>query len=215
MVAFWQMPTGAWNARQCCTSGCGNISAESDSPVQATSSPTFQTITTSSGGATFDPQHGASCALTAAGAAWCWGQDGSGPIGNGTTPTAVSTGQTVTSISLSGPTDHGCAVVTGGNAYCWGSNYYGQLGNGTSLYGYCVTPITAPVQVSGGIAFTQISAGYGYTCALTAAGAAYCWGGGPGGGASPRLMTVPAGVTFTQISVGAFYACAVAAGGTA
>ena len=36
---------------------------------------------------------------------------------------------------------------------------------------------TVPVPVSGGVSFATMSAGYAYTCGVTAARAAYCWGG--------------------------------------
>ena len=59
------------------------------------------------------------------GAAYCWGKNGDGQVGNGTfvmatTPSPVqglSSG--VTAIVTSGA--HSCAVVNGG-AYCWGNN---------------------------------------------------------------------------------------------
>ncbi len=67
-----------------------------------------------------------SCATTTSGNAQCWGDNGDGQLGNGTTDsaftpveldfpvrgvTALSTGQA-----------HTCAVVSGGEALCWGEN---------------------------------------------------------------------------------------------
>lgn len=45
----------------------------------------------------------------------------------------------------------------------------GQLGDGTQF-----TQRLAPTLVSGGLAFTSLTAGDNYTCGLTSAGAAYC-----------------------------------------
>jgi alpha-tubulin suppressor-like RCC1 family protein len=206
-----------------CITGCGATTSQQVlSPTEVSSTPSFSTITTASGsfdvesdpGPRLVPEVGYSCALTAGGAAYCWGTDTVGVIGNGTTPTAVLTGLTVVSISLSAVPDHGCALVTGGAAYCWGQSYDGQLGIGMSP----PVPVTAPALVSGGLTFTQIASGwgvgvpgYGATCALTSAGAAYCWGADYG--YVPTAVPMPAGVTFTEISIGNDHACALTSTG--
>src|SRR3989449_9708468 len=66
---------------------------------------------------------------------------------------------------------HTCGVAAGGVAYCWGWNTRGQLGDGTSG-----TERWVPVRVVGDARFAAVSAGDRYSCGLTAAGAAYCWG---------------------------------------
>jgi alpha-tubulin suppressor-like RCC1 family protein len=121
------------------------------------------------------------CALTSAGAAWCWGRNHAGQLGDNTTthrfaPVAVTGGLTFASLSLG--TLHTCGLTAQGAALCWGSNSRGQLGDGST------TDRAAPVAVTGGLAFEQITAGgsqLGYTCALTTAGQAYCWGDNGGG----------------------------------
>lgn len=117
------------------------------------------------------------CALDAAGDAYCWGHNGSGQLGDGTTrnrdePTLVSGGHEFVVLSV-GPR-HTCGLETSGAAYCWGYNFSGQLGDGTT------TDRATPTLVSGAHSFVSISAGV-VTCALDADGAAYCWGADPSG----------------------------------
>lgn len=114
---------------------------------------------------------GHTCALTPTGAAYCWGRNDAGQIGDGSTtdrsvPTAVSGGRTFAALAAGGA--HTCALEPDGTAWCWGYNS-GELGDGTR------DDSPVPVPVSGGHVFVAISAG-AHTCALKADGAAFCWG---------------------------------------
>ena len=77
------------------------------------------------------------CGVTTAGAAYCWGYNASGQLGdpNATdptlTPNPVTGGVTFGKVSTSA--NHTCGVSTAGAALCWGGNTFGQLGNGTTL----------------------------------------------------------------------------------
>ncbi|MEN9473232.1 MAG: hypothetical protein RLZZ495_1321, partial [Pseudomonadota bacterium] len=108
------------------------------------------------------------------GAAQCWGSNGNGQLGNGstissTTPVQVS-GLTAGVTALAADMSHTCAVVNGA-AKCWGFNTSGQLGNGST------TNSTSPVQVSGlTIGITAIVAGSYYTCTIDNNNTAKCWG---------------------------------------
>jgi len=76
------------------------------------------------------------CGLTAAGAAYCWGSNSNGQLGNGTiggtnsVAAPVSGGLTFVSLSAGGA--YTCGVSPNGAIYCWGANASGQLGDGTT-----------------------------------------------------------------------------------
>lgn len=68
---------------------------------------------------------------------------------------------------------HTCALDAAGQAYCWGYNVSGRLGVGPTSGPYLIpTAVLHPP----GVTFAQLSAGGSHSCALTAAGEAYCWG---------------------------------------
>ena len=144
----------------------GNGSTTSSAvPVAVIGGLTFTTLTAGGGSQT--------CGLTTTGAAYCWGYNGEGQLGNGSTthsavPVAVIDGLTFTTLTVGGV--HACGVTTTEAAYCWGRNNSGQLGNGST------TSSAVPVAVIGGLTFTTVTAGQNYACGLATTGAAYCWG---------------------------------------
>jgi len=73
--------------------------------------------------------------VTTAGAAYCWGDNDNGQLGDGTTtpragPVAVLGG--LTFVAVGAGDAHTCGITTAGAAYCWGFNGNGQLGDGTT-----------------------------------------------------------------------------------
>jgi len=137
-----------------------------------------------------------SCGVATGGAAYCWGDGAYGQLGNGSqnnslVPVPVVGGLAFT--SLSARQLHTCGIAAADTAYCWGWNPDGQLGIGSTSWNGAPGS-TTPARVSGGLFFSSISAGGDHTCALTPAGAAYCWGAGSrgqlGNGAT-QLLTVP------------------------
>jgi alpha-tubulin suppressor-like RCC1 family protein len=84
------------------------------------------------------------CAVLEDGTASCWGDNGSGRLGDGTTnnrntPVAVSGLSNVLSISAGGA--YTCAALQDGGGKCWGSNAYGLLGGVTCAQSS--VPVTA------------------------------------------------------------------------
>jgi alpha-tubulin suppressor-like RCC1 family protein len=173
-----------------------------------------------------------SCALTTAGAAYCWGKGGNfgeNPLGNETNlswshqPVAVAGGLTFKAISAG--FGYTCALTTTGAAYCWGANGNGQLGTGTQ------TGSSVPVAVAGGISFASISAGRSAgntmkTCGVATDGKGYCWGSdaygeiGDGGVISSQTndnklvpTQVASATAFSSIAVGTMHVCGVLVNG--
>ena len=75
------------------------------------------------------------CPALASGAARCWGENGAGSLGDGTTtdryrPVAVKT-LTAGIARISAGGGQSCVVLSAGPAKCWGDNLWGQLGDGT------------------------------------------------------------------------------------
>jgi alpha-tubulin suppressor-like RCC1 family protein len=162
------------------------------------------------------------CALDNNGAAYCWGANGDGRLGDGTTnlplaPVAVQGSVVFSRVSAGGA--HTCGLDGFGQAYCWGSNQYGQLGDGTTTFRTAPTAVSHP----SGVIFFAIAAADKHTCAVASGGQAYCWGydgdgalgNGAGGGSNvPVAVSHPAGVTFSSIASEYNHACALTSGGS-
>lgn len=159
------------------------------------------------------------CGL-AGGVAYCWGSNGSGQLGDGSTaahsrPAPVQGSARFTAIAAGGA--HTCALDRGGKAYCWGSNAAGQLGSGARGSGAQV-----PTAVETELTFTQLAAGKQHTCALTASGEAYCWGDGFNGALGnnmtepqDRPFPVDGKLRFRKLAAGDDFTCGLTTAGQA
>jgi alpha-tubulin suppressor-like RCC1 family protein len=155
--------------------------------------------------------------------AWCWGVLQS--TQNITaTPTLAPGGMTLSSINDGSL--YWCGLDPAQHAWCSGLNVSGELGDGTT------TSQTAPVAVTGGLAFASIATKnknniQDTTCGITATGDAYCWGSdafGEMGAPAPNTCALNANnhypcalnpshlfgqEHYRQISIGSIHTCGV------
>jgi alpha-tubulin suppressor-like RCC1 family protein len=148
---------------------------------------------------------------------YCWGGGGNGQLGNAASsdsPTPVRAfGAFVFESVDAGLGSHTCAVTTTDAAICWGAGWSGQVGDGN------FNSVNIPTNVSGGLAFAEISAGSGHSCGRTTGGDAYCWGTNYRGaiGTGDPLTIQPAFALggASSVTAGEQHTCIIGAGGSA
>ena len=183
--------------------GIGSMGGSSSVPVPVAGQASFTAV--SAGGA-----H--TCGLTADGAAYCWGDNAHGQLGDGNfgvdSDTAVAVTGGLTFSKIAAGLEHTCALAAGveTQVYCWGRNDVGQLGSTV----VAVDP-AAPIPVSLSTVVTGLSAGRHHTCVSTWT-SDFCWGdnshGQLGAGTVGGWSVLPTG------GGGMFSIDSVAAGGT-
>jgi alpha-tubulin suppressor-like RCC1 family protein len=167
------------------------------------------------------------CAITTANVLKCWGDNGSGQLGDTTTaqktsPTIIDSGTSYSKIALGD--SHTCGITTNGVLKCWGKNNDGQLGDGTTVQK------NSPTIIQTGTTYYQISLGPDFTCGIIgmpsqtvpSPGNIKCWGnnqqGKLGDGSGTTNKTTPTQLssgggtptTFKTVSLGDNHACAIA-----
>lgn len=182
-----------------------------------------------SGGLAFDTiaaGNEVTCGITTAAAAYCWGNDYSGSLGDGTNtdshvPVAVAGGYTFKAIS--GGYFGSCGLRTDGAVMCWGDPLVENRDRTTT---------NTPQPFAEGTTFTSLVQGPGFVCGTTTTATTRCFGldktyqlGGPiPAGAEPCKAVISQGpCTRTPLLVGPYTsssaqnsaACALAADGQA
>lgn len=168
------------------------------------------------------------CAIASNNAAYCWGSNYYGQLGNNSTspsssPVRVNASLVSTFKTISAGTGYTCAIALNDMAYCWGGNNFGQLGDNSN--NQSLVPVKVNVDSLSVPTFKSISANTNHTCAITTGGAAYCWGDNGYSGrlgnnsTDPSLVPVQVSTslvsTFKSISAGTFHTCAIATSGAA
>ena len=134
-----------------------------------------------------------SCALLSNGTLKCWGDGGSGQLGQGNqnsigdapnemggtlAPIALGTGRTA--IAVTAGSVYTCALLDNGSVKCWGMGDSGRLGQGNqNSIGDAPNEMgdnLAPVALGAGRTATAVTAGSFHTCALLDNGTVKCWG---------------------------------------
>jgi alpha-tubulin suppressor-like RCC1 family protein len=172
------------------------------------------------------------CAIALDNAAYCWGANTRGNLGNGSADAslyAVRVSGSTTFSSVSAGPYHTCAVSTEFHVYCWGTNLFGELGGAAAKDTCDGLPCSrTPSLVPGNVVFRAVSVRGRSTCAIGSDSFAYCWGLNDHGqigvastatcAGSPCVTspTLVAGLPkIRAISVGDRHVCAVAVSGVA
>lgn len=158
------------------------------------------------------------CALLVSAEVYCWGYNGTGQLGDGSTQDRSVPGKVfglpqVT--ELAAGEGHTCALASTGSINCWGGNHFGELGDGTDR------ERLSPTTVAGITDSVHIAAGDLHTCAILENGAVRCWGynhhGHIGDGTEThRLIPVPVvGISDAHLlAAGDSHTCAARLNGT-
>ena len=163
-------------------------------------------------------------AITTGGTAYSWGINNSGQLGDNTitnkcSPVAVCCAFCYCDIAVGSA--NMVALDYLGAAWGWGLRTFGRLGvpvTPTST----LTPVAATAAADGNTSYSRITAGNGYTLAISAAGTGYGWGlnsSGQLGDNTTVSKTSPVlvcgGLIFCRIAAGTNHTVALTTGGTA
>lgn len=196
-----------WGSNDVGETGTGTMGGSVSTPTAVQTSLRFTQISAEGTGFV-----NATCGLTAAGEAWCWGDNHFGQLGDGSTTGSAVPVKVQSSVPLSyvrAGYFHSCGLATTGELWCWGEQETvpGAFGaRAAGLY-------TTPVLLHEDFRFTQLTTGRNYTCALTGEGVPYCWGSDLSNGSlgqgeviegSAGPLRVTGGHTFVAISSSSF-----------
>jgi alpha-tubulin suppressor-like RCC1 family protein len=115
------------------------------------------------------------CAVADDGKVWCWGSNGFGELGDGTTvdsSSPIPVRLPRPAIDVSAGYAHTCAVLDDGNLYCWGSNE-----NVKAVPSSPAFIVSEPTRVeTPGTQFEEVTCSADHTCGLTRQSTVWCWG---------------------------------------
>jgi alpha-tubulin suppressor-like RCC1 family protein len=161
--------------------------------------------------------------VTTEGAAFGWGDNSLGALGNGATtkqrgPVSVSLPDGVTVVDLTARWGSVFALGCDGHLYGWGDNSFGQLADGSTEAAATPLQIATP----SGARITKVAAGYWHGLAVSSVGEVYAWGDNSAGqlglGSTDDvdgLVAVPMsrGLMVTRISGGGMHSLALTVSG--
>jgi alpha-tubulin suppressor-like RCC1 family protein len=148
------------------------------------------------------------CARTEDNMARCWGQNGQGQLGDGTTMNQSAPTPIYPSKSIAAGMWHSCGVQMDGTIKCSGESWKARLGHGeTNDDGNQPQPVTVLKSLGGDSLSGAIAvAAGGVSCALMADHTAVCWGdsqygqdGNGAGGGNPLPVITEDGKVLTDI----------------
>jgi alpha-tubulin suppressor-like RCC1 family protein len=159
------------------------------------------------------------CAIRTDGTLWCWGDNGAGALGIGSTvsqdlPQQVTTPATTGWGSVTAGNYHTCATRTDGTLWCWGFNDEGQLGIGNTIDQDLPQQVTTPAADG----WSTVAGGGGHTCATRTDGTLWCWGFNSAGELGignttnqhlPQQVVTPAATGWTSVTAGGGTTCAL------
>lgn len=208
-----------WGSNSTGALGIGSTGVDAVAPTAIQSTETFRAIAAADESV---------CAITAAGATYCWGRNDKGQLGIGNTITPQTTPKLLNHghnyVKIAAKAHSFCGITATGKTFCWGSDEHGQLGNGAESGDKSFPQAVDMSQVTGEARFTNMLAGGWSSCGLTSQGDVYCGGaysdsilgyGGALTGPASRPVPVPTMQKFTALTNGYDHQCGLNAEGRA
>jgi alpha-tubulin suppressor-like RCC1 family protein len=194
----------------------GELGIGTMGPGTESSTPVDVVALTGMKGLAAGPDGDHTCAITQGGSLKCWGFNGAGQLGDGTTmnqPSPVDCGTLTSGVTaVSTASAHTCALKMGGDLFCWGSNFSGQLGDGSTM--------NAPMPEMILSQTTTMTAFAENTCSVANSGQVSCWGANDQGQLGIGSMTpkhAPNNIfdltSFSAVAGGQSHVCALTVGG--